>query len=111
MLGASDRISEEAVLRAVSRLREMGASEVYVFGSAVTGRVRGDSDLDMAVSGLPARVWFSAISQASDLAGRQVDLVDLDEDIAVVRYLWGSGGLVRVSVSHSFPGGCPRRSP
>ncbi len=80
---------------AASRLREMGAREVYVFGSAVTGRMRGDSDLDMAVAGLPARIWFSAISQASDLAGRQVDLVGLDEDTAAVRYLRESGGLVR----------------
>lgn len=74
----------------------MGASQVFVFGSAITGGLRADSDIDMAVSGLPARVYFSAISKASDLVGRPVDLVDLDDDTPLVRYLLGSGELVRV---------------
>jgi hypothetical protein len=50
----------------------------------------------MAVSGLPPRVYFSAVSQATDLIGRPVDLVDLDDDSGFVRYLRRSGDLVRV---------------
>lgn len=50
----------------------------------------------MAVSGLPARVHFSAVSKASDLVGRPIDLVDLDDDTPIIRYLLGSGELVRV---------------
>ena len=67
-----------------------------MFGSAVKGQLRPDSDIDMAVSGLPPRVYFKAISQASDLIGRPVDLVDLDDDSALVRYLRESGELIRV---------------
>ena len=84
-----------AVLAAAKLLLSMGASEVFVFGSAVTGGFRGDSDLDMAVSGLPARLYFSAISKASDAAGRFVDLVDLGDDTPLVRHLLKSGELVR----------------
>ena len=86
----------EAVLAAANLLRSMGASQVFVFGSLVRGEVRPDSDIDMAVSGLPAKVYFSAISRASDILGRPVDLVDLDDDTPLVRHLLGSGELIRV---------------
>jgi predicted nucleotidyltransferase len=58
--------------------------------------MRPDSDIDMAVTGLPSRVYFSAVSKASDLFGRPVGLVDLDEQTPRVRYLPRSGELVRV---------------
>ncbi|HWE49555.1 MAG TPA: nucleotidyltransferase domain-containing protein [Bryobacteraceae bacterium] len=86
----------EGLAGAAKLFVELGASQVFVFGSAVRGELRSDSDIDMAVSGLPPRVYFSAISQASDLIGRPVDLVDLDDDSGLVRYLRGSGALVRV---------------
>ncbi len=86
----------EGIVKAASLLIGLGASQVFVFGSAVKDRLRADSDIDMAVSGLPPRVYFSAISLASDLIGRPVDLVDLDDDSGLVRYLRKSGELVRV---------------
>ena len=86
----------KAVLKAAKLFIGLGASQVFVFGSAVKGELRPNSDIDMAVSGLPPRVYFSAISQASDLIGRPVDLVDLDDDTRLVRYLRSSGELVRV---------------
>jgi predicted nucleotidyltransferase len=90
-------IEQEAVSKAAKLFIRLGASEVFVCGSAVKGQLRPNSDIDMAVSGLPAFVYFSAISQASDLIGRPVDLVDLDDDSGLVRYLRGSGELVRVA--------------
>jgi predicted nucleotidyltransferase len=59
--------------------------------------LRPDSDIDIAVRGLPPALYFSAISKASDLLGRPVDLVDLDDPTPIVRYLLGSGELVRVA--------------
>ena len=87
---------QEAISKAAALFIGLGASQVFVFGSAVNGRLRATSDIDMAVSGLPPRLYFSAISQASDLIGRPVDLVDLDDDSRLVRYLRDSGELVRV---------------
>jgi len=74
----------------------MDASQVFVFGSLVRGGLRPDSDIDMAVSGLPAKLYFSAVSRASDILGRPVDLVDLDDDTALVHYLLESHELIRV---------------
>ena len=89
-------IDSNAVLAVAALLRQMGASEVFVFGSAVRGEMRPDSDVDMAVSGLSPQIYFSAASKASELLGRPLDLVDLDDDTSLVRYLLGSGELVRV---------------
>ena len=76
--------------------RSMGATEVYVFGSAVRGTLKDSSDLDIAVQGLPDAVFFSAASKAWDIADRPVDLVSLEDDSAKIRYLLRSGELVRV---------------
>ncbi len=90
-------LSEKEALRAVvSLLRSMGASRVFVFGSFARGELRPDSDVDMAVSGLPPRAYFSAVSKASDMLGRPVDLLDLDQETPLVRHLLRSGELVRV---------------
>lgn len=78
-------------------MRSLGATQVFVFGSAAKGGLRPDSDVDMAVSGLPSIVYFSAISRVSDLLGRHVDLVDLDDSTPLVRHLLASGELVRVA--------------
>jgi predicted nucleotidyltransferase len=91
-----DVIENDRLLAAANLLRGMGASDVFVFGSASKGKLRPESDLDLAVSGLPPRLYFSAVSKASLLVGRPVDLVDLDDDTPLVRYLLHSGELVRV---------------
>ena len=44
--------------KAASALKAAGAKEVYVFGSASKGRMRPNSDIDIAVSGLPPEVFF-----------------------------------------------------
>lgn len=93
---ATALIETNAILAAANLLRGMGATQVFIFGSAVRGRLRPDSDIDMAVRGLPSQVYFSAISRASDLLGRPVDLVDLDDPTPLVGYLLSSGELVRV---------------
>jgi predicted nucleotidyltransferase len=77
-------------------LRTLGAREVYVFGSAARGSLRSDSDVDLAVSGLPPAVFFRAASRAADALGRPADLVDLDDDSPAVKYLRASGELIRV---------------
>jgi predicted nucleotidyltransferase len=82
--------------RAASALKAVGAKEVYVFGSASKGQMRPDSDVDLAVSGLPPELFFRAMGIASRALGRQVDLVDLDEDNPFTEYLKHHQELVRV---------------
>jgi predicted nucleotidyltransferase len=82
--------------RAAAALKAAGAREVYVFGSASKGTMRDNSDVDIAVSGLPPEAFFPAMAAAHDALGRPLDLVDLDEDNAFTRYLKEEGELQRV---------------
>lgn len=80
----------------VAVLKESGAKTVYVFGSAAKGTMRNDSDVDLAVSGLPPENFFKALSVASSLLDRSVHLIDLDEVTPFTRYLIEEGELQRV---------------
>jgi uncharacterized protein len=86
----------ESIAAAAAALKAAGAREVYLFGSARTGKLRLDSDVDLAVSGLPPEVFFHAMGKASRALGRPVDLVDLDVDNPFTRYLKQEGELRRV---------------
>ncbi len=87
---------EIQIQRATAVLKAAGAREVYVFGSAASEKMRSDSDVDIAVSGLPPDVFFRAMSDAERALGRPLDLIDLDEDNPFTRYLKSEGELLRV---------------
>ena len=87
---------EKRLRRAARALKKAGANEVYVFGSAAEDNLSAESDIDLAVSGLPPSVFFRAMGRASDALGLPVDLVDLDEDNRFVSYLKEKGKLLRV---------------
>ncbi len=76
-------------------LHKEGASEVYVFGSAATGRMHEGSDIDLAVSGLPPRKFFPTLSKLSKIFERTIDLIDLDEASPFTDYLKRKKGLLR----------------
>ena len=80
----------------VALLKSSGAKTVFLFGSAAKGTLRDDSDVDLAVSGLPPENFFKALSSASNLSDRPVHLVDLDEVTPFTRYLIEEGELQRV---------------
>ena len=87
---------DDAIAAAARLLREQGAREVYLFGSAATGRLRDGSDIDLAVAGLPPERFLRAMGLAADVLDRPLSLVDLDEDTPFTRYLQAEGGLQRV---------------
>lgn len=82
--------------RAVLALKSAGAREVYLFGSAAHGQIREDSDIDMAVSGLPPEMFYRAGAAAEDAIGRSLDLIDLDEVTPFTQYLKEESELLRV---------------
>ena len=85
-------------IRAVADcLKQSGAREVYIFGSAAGGTLREDSDVDLAVSGLAPEKFFEAMGRASDLLDRPLHLIDLDEDNLFTAYLKKKGKLCRVA--------------
>ena len=78
-------------------LTAAGAREVYVFGSVVAGRAHEDSDVDLAVAGLPPERFFSTMARLENLFDRSVDLVDLDDTSPFTDYLRKKGILQRVA--------------
>ena len=93
----SDLSVNDSRVRAVAAmLVDFGASEVYLFGSAARNELRPDSDVDIAVRGLPPAHFFAAAAKAADVVGRSVDLMELDERSPAVRYVLASGELIRV---------------
>jgi predicted nucleotidyltransferase len=88
--------TRELIEQVTAALKAAGAREVYVFGSAATGDLRPDSDLDLAVSGLPPHRFFGVVGHLHQLASRAVDLVDLDAATPFTRYLREEESLVRV---------------
>ncbi len=59
--------------------REFGATRVLLFGSLARGRFLPDSDIDLAVEGLPAAVFFPALAQAGKMSRFPVDLKPLED--------------------------------
>ena len=89
-------IAAHSIDQLVAVLKSSGAKTVYLFGSAAKGTMRSDSDLDLAVSGLPPEKFFKALSAASSVVDRSIHLIDLDEVTPFTRYLIEEGELQRV---------------
>jgi predicted nucleotidyltransferase len=77
-------------------LKEAGATEVYVFGSAATGDMRPGSDIDFAIRGLPPQIFFRTMGKVTCAVSRPVELVDLDDSKDFADFLTQEGELVRV---------------
>ncbi len=65
---------------ATSVLRQKGARRVWLFGSLSRGGYpHGNSDVDLAVEGLPAENLMRTLLELEDALGAPVDLVRLEE--------------------------------
>jgi len=82
--------------KAVAILKRFGAKDVYLFGSLAEGSHREDSDIDLAVSGLPDAVFFRVGGHIMLELKRNVDLVDIDEPNPFTNYLKEKGKLIHV---------------
>lgn len=87
---------EQAIIQIIEALRLAGADAVYLFGSMTEGDTHPDSDIDLAVSGLPPEQYFPVLGQALLISPRPLDLIDLDEDTEFTHYLKEKGKLYRV---------------
>ena len=61
-------------------LRKAGCREIYIFGSLIEGTFTEESDIDLAVIGLPKENFFTAYGQLLEQLNRGVDLIGLDYD-------------------------------
>jgi len=88
---------QQAIEQAAAILMEAGAKAVYIFGSVVEGNYHSNSDIDLAVSGLPTSKFFEIMGKTMTVLPRPLDLVDLDSDTPFTRYLTSKGKLHRVA--------------
>jgi len=65
--------------RAAEILKSAGCIECYVFGSVSKGSADENSDIDIAISGLPPEKFFHVYGQLALQIRRTIDLVDLDD--------------------------------
>jgi len=73
-------------------LREAGAKRVVLFGSLAGGLFRRNSDIDIAVAGLPEQVLARYEQDFSLRAGRTVELANIDLMPAALRDRIDSSG-------------------
>jgi predicted nucleotidyltransferase len=84
------------ISKAAAILQSYSAIEVYAFGSATNERFGENSDIDLAVRGIPPNKFFSAVGEALCSLDRNLDIIDLDAETAFGKYLEDHGDLVRV---------------
>jgi len=90
------KILQEDIHRAVRILKDEGCSEIFLFGSGVTGKIREDSDIDLAIRGCPRSRFFNLLGRLIMELDHQVDLVNLDFQSPFTDYLQKEGALVRI---------------
>jgi predicted nucleotidyltransferase len=66
---------------ATNLLREEGCQAIYLFGSLVTGKNHGESDIDIGIKGLPKGKFFETCAKVYFAMDNDVDIVDFDSNM------------------------------
>jgi predicted nucleotidyltransferase len=66
--------------KAAVLLKNEGCTDVFLFGSLVTGNIRPHSDIDIGVKGLAAEKFIPVYSKLYNEFDTPIDLVDFDFD-------------------------------
>ena len=82
--------------KAISILKSAGCTEIYLFGSQLTGKTHSKSDVDLGVKGLPPRLFFRTHSDLEEVLKMPVDLVDFDCQIDFFNLLQRVGELKKI---------------
>ena len=91
----SDAVRQD-IDRGIGILKAGGCEAVYLFGSVVEGRSNSRSDIDFAVRGCPAGMFYRLQGKLLLELTRSADLVDLDADIQLTSFLEREANLTHV---------------
>jgi len=76
---ALETVRREAEEMAARLVKQHGARRIILFGSvARKRRLRPDSDIDLAVEGMPVETFYQLVGDVYTPHGRRVDLVRLE---------------------------------
>jgi predicted nucleotidyltransferase len=87
---------QKNIQRAVKILKEAGCTAIFLFGSLATGKIREESDIDLAICGCPKGKFFHLWGLLMFELDYSVDLVKLDNQDAFAHYLVQYGELVKI---------------
>lgn len=82
---------------AVKILKAEGCEEIYLFGSLIDGPISPQSDIDMAVRGIPSGSYFKVFAKLMMRLDHPVDLINLEKDNRFGSMLQKEGYLHRVA--------------
>lgn len=88
---------QEDIKKAINILKSNGAKEVFIFGSLANGKFNENSDIDIAVRGLPTNEFYKIASTLLFELENEMDLIDLDDtENRFTQMLLKVGGLLKV---------------
>ena len=93
--GVPDTVRHDLV-RGLDILKAGGCEAVYLFGSVADGSGTSRSDIDFAVKGCPASMFYKLQGKLLLELARSVDLIDLDADPEMASFLEREANLTRV---------------
>jgi len=87
---------QEDIKKAVILLKNEGCKAVYLFGSMVTGKIHQDSDIDIGITGLPAKKYFRVYALLDKKLSNRIDLVDFDLYKDLYNLLYSLGEIAEI---------------
>jgi len=82
--------------KAAEILKSAGCLECYISGFVSAGKADNNSDIDIAVKGLPPSKFFYVYGQSALQIRRAIDLVDLDDGTRFSQKLHQREAMIRV---------------
>jgi predicted nucleotidyltransferase len=82
--------------RAAFCLKEEGCTEVFLFGSLVTGKYTDSSDIDFGIMGLSPQKYIRTYSKLNNIIKNRFDLVDFDENKDLYNLLFSIGEIEKI---------------
>ena len=85
------------IKKAIEILKDAGCTEIFLFGSLALGKTHNNSDIDIAIRGCPAKLYFKILGKLLVDLDHSMDLIDLDDKDRFGNFLIENGDLVRVA--------------
>jgi predicted nucleotidyltransferase len=85
------------VRKAVEILKEAGCDQVFLFGSLASQNAGEEADIDLAVRGCPQREFFHLLGLLLLGLEHSVDLINLDTQEDLTRFLEEEEELVQIA--------------
>jgi len=77
-------------------LKEEGCTDIFLFGSLVTGKYNDSSDIDLGIKGLPPQKYIRTYSKLNNIIKNKFDLIDFDENNDLFNLLDSIGEIISI---------------